>query len=52
MTMWISLFFLQLCKKWVLGRSRLGGSTGAFPLQVSLCWLMTPLLVSFKAQGV
>ena len=43
--------FSQLCKKWVLGRNGLSGSSGASPLQASLCWLMTPLWVSFKAQG-
>lgn len=30
-------------------RNGLGGSSGAFPLQVSLCWLMTPLLVLFQS---
>ena len=45
MTIWIGHFFSQLCRKWVLGRNGLGGSSGAFPLQVSLCWLMAPLWV-------
>ena len=38
--MWTDLFFSQLCRKWVLGRNGLGGSSGAFPLQASLYWLM------------
>ena len=51
MTMWTNHFFSQLCRKF-LRRNGLGGSSGASPLQVSLCWLMTPVRVSFKAQGV
>ena len=34
-----------------MGRNGLGGSSSAFPLQVSLCWLMALLQVFFKAQG-
>ena len=36
MTMWTSLFFSQLCKKWVLGRNGLGGSNGASTTSFSM----------------
>ena len=55
MTIWTGLFFSQLCKKWVLGRNGLGGSSGTFSLQVSLCWLMAYRFLSklkgFEAGG-
>ena len=38
--MCIGFFFSQLYRKRVLGRNGLGGSSGAFPLQASLYWLM------------